>query len=89
MTEAAVLLRERLAALEPEVLEIHDDSHEHAGHAEARGGGHFSVLIVSEAFSGLNRLSRHQQVYRMVGDLVPHPVHALSIKALTPEEFPS
>ena len=89
MTGAATLLRTRLAALEPAVLEIHDDSHEHVGHAGARGGGHFSVLIVSEAFSGMSRLSRHQQVYRMVGDLVPNPVHALSIKALTPEEFPS
>lgn len=89
MTDAAELLRTRLAALHPEVLEIRDDSHEHRGHAEARGGGHFSVLIVSDAFTGQNRLSRHQQVYRMVGDLVPHPVHALSIKALTPEEFPS
>lgn len=86
----AATLRTRLAALEPQVLEIRDDSAAHVGHAGAAGGaGHFSVLIVSQAFAGLSRLKRHEQVYRQVADLLPHPVHALSIKALTPEELPS
>ena len=35
------------------------------------------------------RLERHQRVLREVADLVPHPIHALSIKALAPEEFSS
>ncbi|MEO8104690.1 MAG: BolA family protein [Betaproteobacteria bacterium] len=83
-------LRARLVSLLPSVLEIHDDSADHAGHAGAAGGGgHFSLLIVSNAFSGLPRLARHQRVLREVADLLPHPVHALSIKALAPEEFPS
>ena len=84
------LLRTRLAALAPAVLEIRDDSAAHAGHAgAAAGGGHFSLLIVSQVFAGMPRLQRHQRVLREVADLLPHPVHALSIKALTPEEFPS
>ena len=83
-------LRARLASLSPSVLEIHDDSADHVGHAGAAGGGgHFSLLIVSNVFSGVPRLARHQRVLREVADLLPHPVHALSIKALTPEEFPS
>jgi len=90
MNEVEATLRERLAPLAPTVLEIHDDSAEHAGHAGAAGGGgHFSMVIVSQVFSGLPRLARHQRVMRAVGDLLPHPVHALSIRALTPEEFPS
>ena len=92
-TDVAATLRARLAALAPAMLEIRDDSAAHAGHAghagAAAGGGHFSLLIVSEIFSGLPRLQRHQRVLREVADLLPHPVHALSIKALTPEEFPS
>jgi BolA protein len=89
-TGVPALLRERLAVLAPTLLEIHDDSAEHAGHAGARNGaGHFSLLIVSEAFSGLSRLARQQRVLREVGDLVPHPIHALSMKALTPDEFAS
>ena len=87
---AEATLRARLAALTPSVLEIHDDSAAHAGHAGAAGGGgHFSLLIVSNAFSGLSRLARHQRVLREVSDLLPHSVHALSIRALAPDEFPS
>jgi BolA protein len=86
----AATLRTRLAALAPAVLEIRDDSAAHAGHAgAAAGGGHFSLLIVSHVFVGLPRLQRHQRVLREVADLLPHPVHALSIRALAPEEFPS
>jgi BolA protein len=83
-------LRTRLADLSPVALEIHDDSAEHAGHAgAAAGGGHFSVTIVSEQFLGLSRLARHRAVLDRVGDLIPHPVHALAIHALAPDEFHS
>jgi BolA protein len=87
---AAATLKARLDTLSPSLLEIHDDSAEHAGHAgAAAGGGHFSVTIVSEAFEGLSRLARHRAVLDRVGDLIPHPVHALAIHAYAPHEFPS
>jgi BolA protein len=83
-------LRARLQALSPVVLQLDDDSAEHAGHAGAAGGGgHFSLLIVSEQFTGLTRVARHRAVLDRVGDLIPHPVHALAIRAYTPDEFPS
>ena len=83
-------LRERLAPLSPARLELVDDGAKHVGHAGAQNGaGHFSLLIVSEAFSGLSRLARHRAVMDRVGDLIPHPLHALAIKAYAPEEFPS
>jgi len=83
-------LAERLDALSPVVFEVADDSAEHVGHAgAAAGGGHFSLLIVSEKFSGLTRLARHRAVLDRVGDLIPNPVHALAIRAYTPDEFPS
>ena len=88
--DVPTILRARLAPLAPTVLEIRDDSAAHVGHAGAAGGGgHFSLVIVSKLFSGLPRLLRHQRVLHEVADLVPLPIHALSIKALTPEEFPS
>ena len=88
LADIGATLRSRLGALQPEVLEITDDSAAHAGHAGAAGGaGHFSVLIVSEVFCGLSRVQRHARVYREVADLLPHPVHALSIKALAPQEL--
>jgi BolA protein len=83
-------LEARLAPLAPVVFELADDSAEHAGHAGAAGGGaHFSLLIVSEKFTGLSRLARHRAVLDRVSDLIPHPVHALAIRAYSPDEFPS
>ena len=88
MSDIAAILRERLADLQPTELEIHDDSAAHVGHAgSAHGAGHFSLLIVSNAFRGVPRLARHKQVIGRLDDLLPHPIHALSIKALAPEEF--
>jgi BolA protein len=90
MSSVAATLQERLAPLAPAIIELADDSAEHAGHAGAAGGGgHFSLLIVSEHFTGLSRLARHRAVLDRVGDLIPYPVHALAIRAYTPEEFPS
>ena len=81
-------LTERLrAALEPDLLEVVDDSHRHAGHAGAADGrGHFTVLVVSKRFAGLNTLRRHRLVYESVGEMMTTDIHALSIQALAPGE---
>lgn len=86
--DRVALIRERLAgALTPEHLEIIDDSHRHAGHAGAAGGGgHFTVVIVSNTFAGHGSLARHRLVYQALDDLMPAQIHALSISAMTPEE---
>jgi len=84
-------IRERLnTALEPDSIEITDESHLHVGHpGAAAGGGHFSVRIVSSKFSGRNLLARHRMVYAAVEDLMQTEIHALSIKASTPDESSS
>jgi BolA protein len=77
----------RLAALQPERVEVTDDSHQHAGHAGAADGrGHFTVLVVSKRFAGLSTLRRHRLVYDAVGDMMTTDLHALSIQALAPGE---
>ena len=81
------LLRERLAALAPMVLTIEDESHRHAGHAGAREGGHFKLDIVAVAFVGKSTLARHRLVYDAAGDLMRGRIHALTIRAQTPEEI--
>ena len=81
-------IRQRLASLEPQTLELYDESHEHVGHAGARGGGgHFQVLIVSRQFTGKSALARHRMVYASVADMMKRDIHALAIKAYTPEEL--
>ena len=80
-------LRERLNTLQPQSLEIEDESHLHAGHAGARGGGgHYRLHIVAAAFAGKNTVARHRLIYDAAGDLMRGAVHALSIRAFTPQE---
>ena len=74
-------------ALVPLSLEVHDDSHRHAGHAGARGGqGHFRVDIVSAAFAGKLPLARHRLVYAALGEMMQTDIHALAIRAKAPGE---
>jgi len=87
--ERIAQIRTRLAeALQPESLEIIDESAKHAGHAgAASGGGHFIVQIVAAAFQDKSLIQRHRMVYDALGDMMQHDIHALSIQAATPGEF--
>lgn len=81
-------MRERLAALAPETLEIADESAMHAGHEGARGGGgHYALTIVSPKFDGQPTVARHRMIYVALGDLMQREIHALSIRAFAPGEF--
>lgn len=75
------------AALQPQLLQVIDDSHKHVGHAGARDGrGHFTVEIVSAAFAGRSAIARHRLVYAALGELMQTDIHALAIKARAPGE---
>jgi len=86
--ERIAQMRSRLdAAFSPDLLEIVDDSHKHAGHAGAKDGrGHFVVRIVSARFEGVKPLARHRMVYAALGPLLQTDIHALSLEALSPTE---
>jgi len=85
---AAELTRRIEAELAPVRVTLQNDSDQHAGHAGHDGSGesHFSLLVVSAAFAGLNRVQRQRLVFCAVGDLMDGRVHALQIQALTPDE---
>lgn len=89
MSERQQRIEQRLrTALAPEALEIVDESHLHAGHEGAKsGGGHYAVTIVSPRFKGLDMLKRHRLVYEALGDMMLRDIHALSVRAFTPDEF--
>jgi BolA protein len=81
-------ITERLvAAFAPSLLEVVDESHQHAGHAGARPGGetHFRVTIVAAAFAGKSLLQRHRLVHAALAAELASGVHALAIKAAPPE----
>jgi len=74
-------------AFDPVELEVLDESHKYVGHAGARDGrGHFAVRLRSAAFEGMGLLARHRAIYEAMGELMQTDIHALSIKALAPEE---
>ncbi|KKB63135.1 hypothetical protein WM40_12760 [Robbsia andropogonis] len=81
------------ATFTPDWLDVEDDSDRHAGHAGARnqdgsiGGSHFNVTIVSTAFAGKSRVTRHRLVYDALAEAIRAGLHALAIVAFTPEEY--
>lgn len=82
-------IRQKLsAAFAPSALAVLDESARHAGHAGHRAGGetHFDVHIVSEAFKGLTRVERQRRIHAALDAEFRGGLHALSLKAQTPEE---
>ena len=77
------------AKLTPQHLEISDESYLHASHEEAQksSGGHYSVIIIAKCFSGKSTLARHRTIYEILKNEFKENIHAVSIKALTPEEW--
>jgi BolA protein len=76
------LITAALAALQPEHLEVLDESHMHSRGLET----HYKAVIVSPAFAGLNAVRRHQKVYATVGELMGQ-IHALALHTYTPQEW--
>ena len=82
------LIREKLAALAPESIDVEDDSAQHAGHEGAKsGGGHYSVTLVSPQFAGKPLQARHRMIYAALGPLMHREIHALAIRAYAPDEI--
>jgi BolA protein len=80
-------IRERLRVLEPQAIEVIDDSALHAGHEGAKsGGGHYRLHLISARFHGLPRVARHRLVYDALDPLMRREVHALAMTLLAPDE---
>lgn len=75
-------------AFAPTLLRIEDDSAHHAGHMGAAAGGqtHYSVLLVSEAFRGVNRVARSRAVHEALAAEFAGGMHALALRLRTSEE---
>jgi BolA protein len=92
MTVTAEIERKLTARFTPIRLEIVDDSHRHVGHAGHPGGAqpggesHFSVTLVSAAFTGMGRVARQRLVYETLAEELKRGVHALALTTLAPGE---
>lgn len=84
-------------ALQPERLDVINESHLHAGHHhgesdhhaafDGEGETHFRVRVVSARFTGMSRIERHRTVNELLKDeLAVDRVHALAIEPAAPGE---
>ena len=88
MKDTLELIEQKLAVLSPDSVELIDDSEQHTGHAGAKGGGgHFQLIIVSTQFEGKSTQARHRMVHTALGKMLEREIHALTIKAYTPDEI--
>ncbi|KAM4058702.1 bolA-like protein [Hirsutella rhossiliensis] len=80
------------AALNPQTLEIYNDSHLHAHHKPMQGNTsretHFRLVITSDAFQSKMQPARHRMVYALLRDemALENGIHALQLRTLTPDE---
>ena len=70
-------------ALNPKKLLLVDESNHHIGHPGAQqGASHFALEIACGHWQDLNTIQKHQAIYAVLSDLIPHEIHALKIKAI-------
>lgn len=88
MSDRITRIREALRqGLDTDDIAVRDDGHLHVGHVGAQSGlGHFHVTVRSPRFSGENPINRHRLVYEALGDLMQTDIHAVSIRAIAPNE---
>ena len=71
------ILREQF---KPQFLEVIDESHKHIGHAGAKEGGHYQVIIIASAFEGKKLIDSHRMIYEALKP-IKASIHALAIQA--------
>ncbi len=80
-------LIDSLTTLAPQHLQVINESAGHGGYFPGKES-HFKVIVVSDAFTGLRLVQRHQKVYALTAELMsPGKIHALAIHAYIPEEW--
>lgn len=73
------------AALDPEYLEVVDESHRH--NVPAGAESHFKVVLASDQFVGARLISRHRQIYSILSEALAGSVHALALHTYTVQEW--
>ena len=79
-------IEEKLSeACQPEHLEVINESGMH--NVPPGSESHFKLIVVSEKFVGKMLIARHREINKILEEELAGGVHALSIHALTPEEW--
>ena len=75
------ILRKLEKELNPELIEIKDESHLHANHnpSAKEGGTHFKIKIISKKFKGKSRIEKHRIVNDILENEFKKGLHALTL----------
>ncbi|MBR2573767.1 MAG: BolA family transcriptional regulator [Loktanella sp.] len=67
--------------LDPQMLDVINESHKHAGHAGDDGSGesHWRVVIKAAALDDMSRIARHRAIHTAIGPDLMARIHALAI----------
>ncbi len=85
MTIQASIEKKINDALQPDFLEVANESHMH--NVPPGSESHFKVTVVSSAFDGKMLVARHRILNSLLRDELEGPIHALSLHTLTPSEW--
>ena len=81
-------IKQSLQIFHPDLLRITDDSHKHAGHAEAGTGvTHIQIHMVSQSFHGIPTIQRHRLVYDLLKEEMNKGLHSVVLKLFSPQEI--
>ncbi|MEM7608731.1 MAG: BolA family transcriptional regulator [Myxococcota bacterium] len=78
--------------VEPEVVEARIRAGvEGVSHVEVKDltgtKDHYEAVVVSGAFAGVSRVARQRMVFAALGELMDGPIHALTFKTYTDEDW--
>lgn len=79
------LIENKLKTIEPVHMEVINESHMHS--VPKNSETHFKVIVVSSRFEGQTRINRHRILNELLKEEMAGPVHALSLKLYTPQEW--
>lgn len=74
-------IRAALTALEPQHLDVINESALHSGHAGDDGSGesHWRVVIKADSLGDMSRIARHRAIHSALGKDIIARIHALAI----------
>ena len=81
------ITKKLMNGFQPAHIQVINESHSH--NVPKNSETHFKILMISEKFMSLSRVARQRLVYQKLNEELAGPVHALSLRLLTPEEWES
>ncbi|MDX1451311.1 MAG: BolA/IbaG family iron-sulfur metabolism protein [Oleiphilaceae bacterium] len=66
-------------------LQVENESHMHS--VPPNSETHFKVVLVTNDFSGMRKVARHQKVYGLLQGMMQEGLHALALHTYSPDEW--